>query len=385
MALTRRGLFKGIAGAALVGASARVLPMFSTPSKKQTPESCPSTDASATEKALFVSNWAAYIDPISEAGSTVAVFEQKQGVAVTYTEDINDNHEFFAKVANQLGTCQPIDRDLFIVSNPTVSRMIQLGWLQPLDHSRLPTVKAQLLPELGGVAFDPGRKYSVPWQCGFTGLAYNARLVREVRSVQDLLVRDDLRGRVALLSDMRDTMGLLLRHVGANPAAFGTTEWERALDLLAQARRRGQVRAFTGAEYVGGLVAGNIAACLAWSSDVVRLGDNPDVKFVVPEEGLQFWSDNMVVPNLASHKAHAEAWIDYFYDPEVAARVASHIKCICPVAGARKVMEEIDPSLVDNPLVFPSAEYLARTWEFMPLGETQGRLYERDYRDAIGG
>ena len=113
--------------------------------------------------------------------------------------------------------------------------------------------------------------------------------------------------------------------------------------------------------------------------------DNPDLRFIVPDEGLQFWSDNMVVPNLATHKTNAERWMNYFYDPMVAARVASEIMCVCPVAGARAAMEKIDPSLVDNPLIFPSAEYLSHSFQFMPLGETQSRLFERDYRDAIGG
>ena len=359
--------------------------MFSTPSKKQTPESCPSRDLSASEKVVLVSSWPSYIDPISEPGSTVEGFRRATGISVTYNEDVNDNQAFFAKVTNQLGTCQPIERDLFVVTDWTVSRMLELGWLQPLDHGHLPNVEAQLLPELSRMAFDPGRKYSVPWQCGFTGLAYNARLVREVRSVKDLLTRDDLRGRVTLLSEMRDTMGLLLKSVGADPAGFSDAEWHVALDSIRHARRRGQIRAFTGNEYIRGLAAGNIAACVAWSSDVQQMSDNPDLKFVVPEEGLQFWSDNMVVPNLATHKTNAEQWMNYYYDPDVAAKLAASITCICPVAGARAAMEKIDASLVDNPLVFPSADYLSRTWEFMPLGETQSRLYERDYRDAIGG
>ena len=359
--------------------------MFSTPSRKQTPESCPSHDVSAIEKAILVSSWPGYIDPISEEDSTVAGFRRATGIEVSYTEDVNDNQGFFAKVANQLGTCQPIERDLFVVTDWTVSRMMQLGWLQPLDHGHLANVDAQLLPELKRVAFDPGRRYSVPWQCGFTGLAYNARLVPEVRSVKDLLTRDDLRGRVTLLSEMRDTMGLLLKATGAEPIDFTAGQWQVALDLLQQARRRGQIRAFTGNEYIRGLAAGNIAACMAWSSDIQQISDNPDLKFVVPEEGLEFWSDNMVVPNLATHKTNAESWMNYFYDPIVAATLASRIGCICPVAGARAAMEKIDPSLVDNPLIFPSREYLSRTWEFMPLGETQSRLYERDFRDAIGG
>lgn len=371
--------------AAVLGVSARVLPMFSTPSKKQTPESCPSRDLSEGEKTILVSSWPGYIDPMSEDGSTVTGFRRTTGIAVTYTEDVNDNQAFFAKVSNQLGTCQPVERDLFVVTDWTVSRMLQLGWLQPLDHAHLANVDAQLLPELQRVAFDSGRKHSVPWQCGFTGLAYNAKLVPEVRSVKELLTRADLRGRVTLLSEMRDTMGLLLKSIGANPAGFGDAEWHLALESVREARRRGQIRAFTGNEYIRGLAAGNIAACLAWSSDVQQMSDNPDLKFVVPDEGLEFWSDNMVVPNLATHKTNAERWMNYFYDPIVAATLASRIRCICPVAGARAAMEKIDPSLVDNPLIFPSRDYLSRTWEFMPLGETQSRLYERDFRDAIGG
>jgi len=379
-------VLKGLGGAALLGVSGGVLPMFGTPSKRQTPETCPSMDRSTDEHELFVSNWQAYIDPPYEPESTLSRFERETGISVRYTEDVTDNQGFFAKVANQLGSCQAIGRDLFVVTDWTVSRMMKLGWLQALDHARLADVDANLLPELKGVAFDPGRRYSVPWQSGLTGIAYNAALVPEVGSVAELLTRDDLRGRITLPTEMRDTMGFALRTVGADPADFGRDDWEAALDLLARARRRGQIRAFLGNEYLRDLAAGNIAACLAWSGDVVQLQlDDPDLRFVVPEEGIYLWSDNMVVPNLATHRANAERWMSYYYDPEVAARVAARVNYICPVAGARSAMERIDPSLVDNPLIFPSDDLLARTWAFMPLDETRSRLYERDFSDAIGG
>jgi len=383
---SRRNLLRGAGALAFLGTSAGVLPMFSTPSRKQTPQSCPSTDLSASQNTLVVSNWPAYMDPIEDAGSTLRSFERATGIKVNYTEDVSDNQAFFAKVVNQLGACQSVKRDLFVLTDWMVSRMIKLGWLQPLDHSRLPNVGAHLLDELRTVAFDPGRKYSVPWQTGFTGIAYNASLVDEVRDFNELLTRPELRGRITLLSEMRDTMSFMLKVAGAEPGNFSRDDWASALDLLRAARRRGQIRAFTGNEYIRDLAAGNIAACLAWSGDTIQLQfDNPNIRFVVPEQGLYFFSDDMVIPNLAEHKANAEAWINYYYQPEVAARLAAYVNFVCPVKGARKAMEQINPALVENPLIFPTPEFLAKTFEFMPLGETQSRLYERDFSDAIGG
>lgn len=385
-ARSRRSLLRAIGGAAFLGASASVLPLFGTPSKKQTPESCPSTDRSGTEKELVVSNWQSYIDPIDKPGSTLAVFEKETGITVHYSDDVTDNQAFFAKVVNQLGSCQSVNRDLFVLTDWAVSRMMNLGWLQALDHANLPNVDANLLPQLRQAAFDPGRRFSVPWQSGFTGIAYNAALVPEVGSYDQLLTRDDLSGRVTLLTEMRDTMGFMLRLVGADPADFDERSWAAAIERIAEARSRGQIRAFTGNEYTRDLAAGNIAACAAWSGDVIQLQfDNPDIKFVVPEEGLYLFSDNAVIPNRAFHKANAERWINYYYDPEVAARTAAYVNYICPVAGARAAMERIAPELVDNPLIFPSDDFLDKTFQFMPLEETQAKRYERDFADAIGG
>ena len=384
--LSRRTMLRGAGAAAFLGVSAGVLPMFGTPSRKQSPQSCPSTDRSGTEKELIVSNWPAYMDPIDEPGSTLSAFERETGISVAYTEDVSDNLEFFAKVVNQLGSCQSVKRDLFVLTDFMVTQMINLGWIQELDHSRMPNVEANLLPKLRNVSFDPGRRYSIPWQSGFTGIAYNAALVPEVRRYAELLNRRDLHGRITLLSEMRDTMAAMLRVGGADPANFTHDQWEAALELLRETRRRGQIRAFTGNEYLRDLAAGNIAACLAWSGDAIQLQfQNPDIRFVVPEEGLYFFSDNAMIPNLAEHKANAEAWINYYYDPEVAARLAASINCVCPVAGARQAMEGIDPSLVDNPLIFPTGEFLTNSFEFMPLEETLNKLYQRDFSDAIGG
>jgi spermidine/putrescine transport system substrate-binding protein len=385
--LSRRNLLKTAGVAAFLGASAAVLPMFSTPSRRQTPQSCPSTDLSDSENVLRVSNWPGYMDPIEQPGSTLSGFEQQTGISVTYTEDVSENQGFFAKVVNQLGSCQSVKRDVFVLTDWMVSRMATLGWLQELDHARLPNVDANLLPRLQNVAFDPGRRYSVPWQSGLTGIAYNAALVGEIRNYRELLNRAELRGRVTLLTEMRDTMSAMLAVVGADPANFDHDDWQAAIDELKRARRRGQIRAFTGNEYVRDLSAGNIVACQAWSGDVIQLQfDNPDIRFVAPEEGLYLWSDNIMIPNLATHKANAERFVNHYYEPEVAARLAAFINNVCPVKGAQQAMEKIAPDLVDNPLIFPSDDFVARnTFEFMTLDETSGKRYERDFADAIGG
>ena len=181
-------------------------------------------------------------------------------------------------------------------------------------------------------------------------------------------------------------MGFMLKVVGADPSDFTDDEWGTAIDRLREVVASGQVRAFTGNEYIQDLAAGNIVACEAWSGDVIQAQfDNPDIKFVAPEEGLSLWSDNMLVPNLATHQANAEKWIDYYYQPEVAAKLAAWVNYICPVEGAQQEMEKIDPSLVDNQLIFPDDETLSVTFDFMPLTEKQITAYQGEFDDVTGG
>ncbi|QBR94108.1 polyamine ABC transporter substrate-binding protein [Nocardioides euryhalodurans] len=385
-ALTRRSLLQGVGiGAAVVG-SALVLPRFSVPGAQQDPAQCRAEDLSESQKQLIISNWPAYIDPRRQPESTLNVFQERTGVTVDYTDDVNDNAEFFAKVRNQLGACEPIDRDMMMLTDWMAARMIGLGWIQPIAKDKVPNLHANLIEPLRGRQWDPDRQYSAPWQSGLTGIAYNAAETGEVKSFSELLTRTELKGRVTLLSEMRDTMGFMLRIVGADPGDFTPDEWADAIEELRKAVAAEQIRAFTGNEYIQDLTAGNIAACEAWSGDVIQAQfENPDIRFVVPEEGLSLWSDNMIVPNMAEHQANAEAWIDYYYEPEVAAKLAAWVNYICPVEGAREEMEKIDPSLVDNKLIFPSAEDLADTFDFMPLDDQLTAQYEGEWSDVTGG
>lgn len=386
--LSRRGLLRGGGAAAFAGLSVASLklPFFGTEGVLQSAAACTAPDVSSTEREMVISNWTGYIDPRKAAGSTMSRFTESTGIEVTYQVDVNDNAEFYAKVKNQLGECQSIDRDLIVMTDWMAGRMINLGWIQPLDPAAVPNLHANLIPALRGVAWDPDLRYHAPWQSGLTGIAYNAELVPEVGSFEDLITRSDLKGRITLLTEMADTMGFFLKVVGADPEDFDDDDWANAVDRARQVKADGQLLQFAGNNYLQQLAQGNLVACEAWSGDVIQAQfDNPNLKFVAPEEGLALWSDNMLVPNKATHQANAEKWIDFYYQPEIAAKLASWVNYICPVAGAQEEMERIDPSLVDNPLIFPDEAMLADTWDFMTLTDEQQQTYEGEWADVIAG
>jgi spermidine/putrescine transport system substrate-binding protein len=391
--VSRRSVLRGASLAGLALGSPTLLAACGTEGAQQTTESCKSEDLSGSEKTLNFSNWPEYIDVETRKVNgqkqtvmpTLMDFEKQSGIEVTYNTDVNDNNEFFAKVRNQLAECESTGRDIFTLTDWMAARMVSLGWIQELDHANMPNVDANLIANLQDPAWDPGRKHSVPWQSGFTGIAYNAKYTGEVGSMEELLTRSDLKGKVSLLSEMGDTMGFLLKIVGADPEDFTDEQWNQALDKLQGYVSDGQIRRFTGNDYIRDLNAGNLVACEAWSGDVMVMQDsNPDIKWVIPEEGLSLWSDNMLVPNKATHKTNAEKLMNYYYDPEVAARLAAWVWYVSPVEGAREAMEKIDPALVDQPLIFPDDEFLANTWAFMQMDEKQRQQYDEDFAQVIG-
>jgi spermidine/putrescine transport system substrate-binding protein len=382
--VSRRTLLRGGAGAAFAVASVAVLPLFGTPDRKEDPSKCTTRDRSASDPRLIVSNWPEYIDPNSKKNpSTLQRFEKQAGVSVSYTADINDNSEFFAKVVNQLGSCQPTKRDMFMLTDWMAARMIQMGWIQKLDPATVPNLHANLIDSLH-VDWDPKREFSAPWQSGLTGMAYNKKYFpKGVKSFNDLLTDPELKGKVTLLTEMRDTMGLIMLAQGADPSKFTQTQWENAMDALKKATADQQIRRFTGNDYIQDLKSGNVLACEAWSGDVAN-ADAKDLVFVPPEEGMMIWADNMLIPNLAEHKETAEKWINFYYEPENAARLADYNFYICPVKGAREAMEKIDPDAVDNPLIFPDEKTLSESHAFMALEEFQMREYEGAFSDVTG-
>jgi spermidine/putrescine transport system substrate-binding protein len=379
----RRLFLRGVGVASLGLGVPGLLSACGTEGTQQSDDECESTDKSDTEKTLFFSNWPEYIDVKGNRRPSLEKFQKESGIKVTYNTDINDNNDFYAKVRNQLGACEPVGRDIFVLTDWMAARMIDAGWLQKLDKSNMPNVESNMVESLRSPNWDENRDYSVPWQSGFTGIAYNSKFTKEVGSFEELLTRPDLKGKVTLLKEMRDTMGFMLKIVGADPEEFDEEEWQQGIGRLEQAVSDGQIRRFTGNDYINDLNKGDIVACEAWAGDVIAMQfDNPDIKWVVPEEGLALWSDNMLVPNKAEHKTNAEKLMDFYYDPVNAATLSAWVNYISPVEGAKEAMEDIDSSLVDNPLIFPTDEFLENAFDFMALNSQETQQYETDFSQA---
>src|SRR4029079_17710814 len=243
------------------------------------------------------------------------------------------------------------------------ARLIRLNWVQKLDKANIPNAK-NLEPGLQNVEYDPGRAYSLPWQSGFTGIAYNPKATggKKIESINQLLTDPSLKGKVTLLTEMRDTMGLTLLAMGKDPAKFTDADFNAAIDEIKKAKEARPLRGFTGNEYGKPLAAGDIAACIAWTGDVVQLqADNPALGYVLPPTGHMIWSDNFVIPNQAQHKKNAETLINYYYDPAVMAEVEDYVNYISPVVGSKAVLLKQDPDVANNQLIFPSDATMAKS------------------------
>ena len=385
--LGRRTLLRGAGGVAFAGVSLAVLPLFSTPNRRQNPLDCRAPDLSKTDRTLTISNWPLYIDqddPKTGYVSTMTKFEKHFNVKVNYRTDINDNVAFFPKVVNQLGSCTSTGRDMFVLTDWMAARMVNMGWIQPMEPARVPNLHKNIISSLRAPDWDPERKYSAPWQAGFAGMAYNSKyLDNPPKSIIDMLTRPDLKGKVSVLTEMRDTMGLILLGLGYDPEHFTKAQWDKAIAFLTKAKNSGQIRAFTGNEYIDSLSAGDVVAAVVWSGDI-NAADNPHLKFIVPEDGLMIWADNMLIPNMTNKLSLAEDWVNWYYQPEIAAYLADYNWYISPVQGAQAYMEKIDPAAAKNPLIFPNPDFLKQTHQFMALQEYQIRDYEGAFSDVSG-
>ncbi|WP_262703934.1 MULTISPECIES: polyamine ABC transporter substrate-binding protein [Streptomyces] len=387
-ALTRRSLLRaGGAGAIAVGGLG-ALGGCGIPPAGRTEADNASDDHSAEEKRIAFSNWTEYMD-VGKGGRhpTLDAFQRRTGIKVKYTEDINDNVEFFGKIKPQLAAGQDTGRDLICVTDWLAARMIRLGWIQPLDPAQLPHAYTNLAKPFRTPDWDPGRAHSYPWTGIPAVIAYNKKATggRKVTSVSQLLEDPKLKGRVGLLTEMRDTVGLTLLDMGKNPETVTADDYDAAIARLQKASDRGQVRRFTGNDYTGDLTKGDIAACMAWAGDLIQLqSDNPEIEFAIPDAGYMTATDNLLVPNKARHKRNAERLIDYFYEPKVAAKIAAYINYVCPVDGVREELAKIDKALADNPLILPDEEMAAKSHSFRSLSSKEETAFEDKFAKLTG-
>lgn len=384
--LSRRSLLRGAAAGGMGLSLPALLSACGTEGAKESAKGCESTDLSSKEKVINFSNWIGYVDPVkAKDTSTLEKFQKETGIEVDYTADVNDNESFFAKISPQLQGCKSTGRDIVVLTDWMAARMIDLEWVQKLDHSKMPNVHANLIQALKSPSWDPNRDYSVPWQSGMTGICYNADLTDPVTSFKDLLTRPDLKGKVELLTEMRDTMTFLLLMQDSDPEDFTEDEFSSAIDELQKYVDNGQVRRFAGNDYVDDMKSGDIVACEAWSGDVINLLGGGKYKWVPPEEGFALWTDNMLVPNPAEHKANAEVLMNFYYDPVNAAKLAAWNYYFCPVQGAQQAIGKFDKSAVKSPFIFLDDKTLDTGHLFMPLSEKQEKDFQRQYNQVMGG
>jgi spermidine/putrescine transport system substrate-binding protein len=304
---------------------------------------------------ILISNWPGYIDP-GPKGS-VAEFEEETGVKVDYKEDVSDNVIFFNKLKPQLDRGDSGGRSLFVVTDWMAKRMYDLGYLQELNHDDLQTVFENILPQFEESETDPERKFSVPWQGGQTGVFVDTNQAPEIDAVADLF-DPKYKGKVTMLTEMRDTVPLVLQSEGTPPDEATKEDWLAAIEKLRDARDSGQIRRFTGNEYTEDLTAGNVVAALGWSGDITLIG-REGVEWRRPTDGCDLFFDQAVIPIGAPNTAAALEFLNFAYRPEVAADITTYVQYVTPVDGAREILAESQPKLANDPLIFPTEEDIA--------------------------
>jgi spermidine/putrescine transport system substrate-binding protein len=344
-------------------------------------------DYSATEKKVVFANWPAYIDVDDKDQNkrpTLDAFEKQSGIAVEYLEVINDNNDFYTKVDPSLVKGIDTGYDIMVVSDYMVAKYRTYDYIQELDLANIPN-HSKLLPQVIRSSTDPGRRFTIPWAYGYTTIAYNTKLVKEpITSIAEVFTRSDLHGKVSLFSEMEDTVAMALLAQGLNPEKFTDAEFNKALEYVRRAKDAGQIRSFTGNDYLSDFQQGNTAVTMAYSGDVAQLGKPNLVTVYLPKEGMLSWSDNCVIPNFARHKTNAEKLLNYYLQPDVAAALDDWIDYIPSVQGAVKALRELDPETASSPLIVPTKRMQDRARGFMALTIAQLNDYTARFQQVTG-
>jgi spermidine/putrescine transport system substrate-binding protein len=355
--LTRRELLKrGAAGSALLSVPG-LLAACGGSSSKSSGGSGKSDHKLA--KTLNFSNWTLYIDvnEKTKAHPTLDQFRKKYGVKVNYVEDINDNASYFGKIQGPLSRGQSIDRDIIVMTDNSryPALLVKKGWVEKLDKSAIPNIK-NLQPALRHPNWDPDREYSLPWQSGMTGIAFNDKLTDPITTIPQLLEDKKLKGKVTLLNEMADSVSLMMLANGDDPAKVTDATFDKAVKRIQKAVDSGQVRQFTGNDYSGPLDKGDLAACMAWSGDIVQLS-NTHLHWNLPDDGGDIWTDNMLIPK-GGNVFTASTYMNFVYDPKIQAQIEAYVNYICPVVGAKEALLKSEPATAKNTLIFPTKKML---------------------------
>lgn len=377
--ITRRSLFAG-AGAVSVTA---LLAACAGPSKT-----------------VAWDNWPYYMDGEADGSfPTLKDFEKKTGIHVNYTTKIDDNNTYFASIKNQLAAGTDTGADTFCLTDWMVSRLIQAGDLAKLDYKNLPNVTANLDPAFKGAnsfgAFDPDRTYSLPWKgiiaaIGYHKTNYKAATGKDKPTSLEDLWAPEVKGKVEVLSEMRDTLGILMLAAGVDITKFTADDFNAALTLFKSKVDSGQIRGVKGNSYIDDYVNGDAVVGIVWAGDLIAANlemDTPELDYVLLDTGSTFATDNFVIPKGAKNKAWAEAVINYYYDPAVVAKsTMGGVYYIPPVKGVQEIVAKSKPDLANNELMFPSAEtYATKLHHFRPLTDAEDKQFTQAWSDASNG
>jgi len=386
--LSRRTLLRGAGGLGAAAALSACGTGGSEDASKDKPKATVK-DKSDTDKTVRWANWPAYLDFDEETSTypTLEKFQEQTGIKATYAEDIDDNDSYYGKIQGQLSNGQDIGKDVIVLTDWMADRLIRQGYVQELDKGNIPNAE-NLNAKLQDVDFDPGRKFSLTWQSGYAGLGYRRDKVgRDLKTIDDLWA-PDLKGKVVVLSELRDTVGLIMLSQGVDISGdFSEDDFMNALEVLEKQVDSGQVRQVRGNSYLEDLRSGNAIAVIGWSGDILLAQfeeEDENYVFQLPESGGTLWSDNLMVPIASPYKKNAETLMNFYYDPVIAAEVAAYVNYICPVDGAKEEMEKLDPSLVDSPLIFPTEEDLANVKVFRSLSPEEETTYAEAFQQVIG-
>lgn len=334
-------------------------------------------------------NWTAYMDQKRVDGKrtypSLDKFIAATGIGVDYLVDYNDNDEFYGKVQENLKAGNDIGYDIVTPTDWMAARWIRLGYARELDAANIPN-KGNILDTLANVSFDPGRNYSMTWQSGFAGFCWNKDVIKEDVVSLEQLFSPSNKGRVVVLSEMRDTMGIILQYQGVDISQpFTEDQFMNAIDYFEKMIADGFIRQVKGNDYLEDMANGDAVAAIGWSGDMFseNLGGQ-NYGFAIPESGGTLWSDNMLIASTSANKANSEALINHYYDPAIAAEVAAWVNYICPVKGAQAEMEKIDPTLAESPFIFPDDATLSKVKVFRGLDAEEEFNFSAAFQEAIG-
>jgi spermidine/putrescine transport system substrate-binding protein len=379
--LTRRELLERAAA----GSAALTIPGLLAACGGSSSKSSSSSGSHTLAKTLHFSNWTLYIDKKGNRHPSLDQFRKKHGVNVQYVEDINDNASFFGKIQGPLSRGQSVGRDIIVMTDNSryPALLIKKGWLEKLDKSAIPNIK-NLLPVQRHPSWDPNRDYSLPWQSGMTGISFNDKLTDPVLSMDELLDNPKLKGKITLLNEMADTVTLVMLANGDDPAHVTDATFNRAIKRIQGAVNSGQVRQFTGNDYSGPLAKGDLSAAMAWSGDIVQLqADNKNLHWNLPTTGGDIWTDNMLIPT-GGNVYTASVYMNYVYDPKVAAEIEDYVNYISPVLGAKAVLLKQDPAIAKNVLIFPTKKMLDNVHTIDPAA-LNNEKYLTTWQNLVSG